>query len=185
MVRKLQCANGAGHAARWVLLSATLVLISCGGGQGMPNALLTTVVDRVDVVLVENSEAAPALVKGSCVIFTPKPGSSELIANIDGVHFPVFRHIGQSLQACIEGRAQPYLSEIPANAFFHQLLGYQRDGQCLPAGAVGCYSDGIIQVVRANISARVQPGTLEWTNYEAAVMGHETWHAVDLCFHGC
>ena len=171
-------------------LLLTLGLSACGGGGSGDLLAPVTAADAVgakqlDVVLVEASAASPANVNGSCVIFTPQPGVLELVANIDELNFPVFRHIGQGIQDCLEGRALPYLSEIPANNFFHQTLTYQRNGQCTASWAVGCYADGLIHIVPANIPARVVPGTPAWNDYEAAVLGHETWHAVDLCFHGC
>ena len=165
----------------------TLVLTACGGGSP-DDALVpmsTATGKNLDVVLVEASNANPALVNGSCVIFTPKPGLLELVLTIDELNFPVFRHIGQGIQDCLAGRALPYISQIPSNAFFHQTLNYDLDGQCSASWAVGCFGSSLIHVVISMIPSRIVPGTPAWNDYVAAVLGHETWHAYDLCFHGC
>lgn len=166
----------------------SLLLTACGGGGSPSDALapgLAVTGKYLDVVMVTASSANPALVNGSCVIFTPMPGILELVPAVDELNYPVFRHIGQGIQDCLAGRAQPYISQVPSNAFFHQLLNYDLNGQCTASLAVGCFGSGLIHVVIGMIPSRVVPNTPAWDDYVSTVLGHETWHAYDLCFHGC
>jgi hypothetical protein len=163
-------------------------MTACGGGGSPADALAAGAAvtgKYLDVVMVQATSANPALVNGTCVIFTPMPGLLELVPTVDELNYPVFRHIGQGIQDCLAGRALPYISQIPSNSFFHQMLNYDLNGQCSASWAVGCFGSGLVHVVTSVIPSRVVSGTSAWDDYVSTILGHETWHAYDLCFHGC
>ena len=171
------------QAGRWRLRSllAPLFLLTwtaCGGGGGGDGQPPPGV--PVKLVLSESSAAPPAQVGEYCVVFTERPATGELLSYLTGRVPAVFRHVGRSVRQCMDGTAQPYLSQLPASRFFSDTLYINLDGQC-PPHASGCYYDNNPTVDLVQTVFSLLPEVAE--QQLNALIGHEIWHAVDGWFH--
>jgi hypothetical protein len=161
-------------------ISAFAVLIAACGGGGGGDGIDPPPGEPLKLVLVESSEAPPAMVGDECVVFTENPTAAELASYNSGRVPDVFEHVGHSVRQCMDGIAQPYLSQVPQNHFFRSTLYINLDGKC-PQGASGCYYPNnptidLIQTVLSLIPAIAQ-------RQLDRLLGHEVWHAVAGSFH--
>lgn len=157
-----------------LVIAGALALSACGVGDFDLDE--EKFGQRVDLVIVEASEAEPASVDGRCVVFMPKIPAEAAFNYTEEPTVSWFRHLGYSVIDCLEDRASLYLTQH-AQPFFDSPLWINRDGTC-PPGAVGCYypSNPTIDRVQAQIEDRHE-------HYEAQLIGHEIWHAVAGRYH--
>lgn len=158
------------------LLLLTAACAGGGGSGGPADVGVEPELKGLDVSLVDSSAAAPAWVAGTCVIFAPRLNAVELLVYWLDPALSVMTHIGQSMQDCIDGKAQPYVASW--DAFFEQTVWIDRDGDC-PNG-VSCYwpNSAVIMLDPPAIATRERP-----EDFIASLLGHELYHAVAGYYH--
>ncbi len=162
---------------RLVTLVLLLVVTGCTESGGTdPAASADAKLRGLDVELVDASPAAPALVNGTCVIFAPRLNAVELLLYWLDPAISAMTHIGASMQQCLSGEAEPYVTSW--KAFFGQTVWIDNDGDC-PTG-VSCYWPGsaVIMLDQATITERERPD-----DFIASLLGHELYHAVAGYYH--
>jgi hypothetical protein len=166
---------------RLLLVSCVAVVVAaCGGGGGGDADIDPPPGEPLKLVLVESSEAPPALVGDECVVFTERPSMSELARYTSGRVPDIFEHVGRSARQCLDGAAQTYLGQLPPQYFFRSTLYINRDGQC-PQGASGCYypNNPTIDLIQTVLSLVPEIARRQLDR----LLGHEIWHAVAGSFH--
>ena len=161
-----------------IVLVASAALAACGGSGG--GAIDPPPGEPLKLVLVESSQAPPALVGDECVVFTERPSMSELARYTSGRVPDIFEHVGHSARQCLDGAAQTYLGQLPPQYFFRSTLYINLDGQC-PQGAAGCYypNNPTIDLVQTVLSLIPELARRQLDR----LLGHEIWHAVAGSFH--
>lgn len=179
-MNQLTVSTHTSRAARVLLLTCCSAFVACGGGGG-GDAIDPPPGEPVKIALVESTPAPPAIVGDECVVFTEIPSDEEVYRYTQGRVPDIFEQIGASVRQCMDGEAQPYLSQVPERQlFFRDTLYINLDGSC-PPNSSGCYYPNnptidLLQTVLSLIPAiaRIQLDRL---------LGHEIWHAVAGSFH--
>ena len=174
-----------GHRSwrRFLALAASAVLGACGGGGGGGGDNTADAYAKgvaVTMMLSESAPLPPAMVDGTCVVFTPVLSAQESSEYLSERTRKMFEHIGQSLRTCMDGKALSYLGTLPASPFFQDTLFINLDGTC-PAGASGCYWPGNPTIDRAQTRWPTDPVAAD--QLVSGLVGHETWHAVAGWYH--
>jgi hypothetical protein len=132
--------------------------------------------ELVRLLLVEGPPASALIHEGTCVVQTNRLTPDEAYHYGLSPAPDVFRHIGESIAACLDGTATVDYSG-GFQPFFRQDLWINYDGVCQPE-AVACYYPSNPTIDRAQAFA------VERAEYfEAQLVGHEVWHAVAGRFH--
>lgn len=166
---------------RFCALAVGTLLAACGGGgsDGNTTKAFSTGVP-VTMMLTESAPLAPAMVDGTCVVFTPILSAEESSHYLAEAVRHVFEHIGESIRTCMDGDALSYLGTLPASHFFQDTLFINLDGTC-PAGSSGCYWPGNPTVDRAQTHWPTDPVAAD--KLLSGLVGHEVWHAVAGFYH--
>lgn len=166
--------SAASRLLRLAFLALPLAIAGCGGGGN--DAVVDSKLRGLNVHLVDSSSAPPALVDGTCVIFAPRLNALDLLSYWLNPSMSVMTHIGESMMACLDGTARPYVSNW--TPFFRQTVWIDDDGDC-PVG-VSCYwpSSAVIMLDQTEIASKSRA-----PEFVASLFGHELYHAVAGYYH--
>ncbi len=134
----------------------------------------------LEIALVDGPEVKPAMVNGICVIFMRLIDPVAARSYWADPALTTLQHLGKSAYECLDGRAAPYLSEVPP-AFFRSMMWVDLDGSC-PGTASGCYYHLNPRLDNEMIQQKFAGSPVPLTFLEG-LLGHEIYHGVAGHYH--